>query len=532
VTEQAVDVLVVGGGLGGVAAALGAARRGRRVMVTEETDWLGGQLTQQAVPPDEHPWIEQFGATASYRDLRETIRGVYRRARPLAERARSDRRLNPGGGRVSALCCEPRVAVAALHLMLAPHRGASGIDVRHGYRPVAASVNGDRVEAVTLAGPHGELTVTADIVLDATETGDLLPLAGAEHVTGFESRAETGEPHAPDRAQPHNLQAVTHCFAVEHLAGEDHTIDRPTRYGYWSTARPASWSGPQLSWTAPDPKTGAATTHRFEPNPVDDPLAVGVDLREEGGAAELWRFRRIRARTLFVSGAYRSDITLVNWPMVDYVEGSVYGPDAEDHRRGARELSRSFLYWLQTEAPRPDGGTGYPGLRLRGDVLGTDDGFAKRAYVRESRRIRARRTVTELDVGVAATGLTGPARVPDTVGVGCYRIDLHPSTGGDGYLDVAARPFEIPLGALLPVRLTNLLPAAKNLGTTHITNGCYRLHPTEWNIGEVAGLLAAHCLAERRSPHQVWENVGERERFQALLASQGVELHWPEIAAY
>ena len=68
------DVLVVGGGLGGVAAALAAARAGRSVILTEEFDWLGGQLTSQAVPPDEHSWIEQFGATASYRELRDGIR--------------------------------------------------------------------------------------------------------------------------------------------------------------------------------------------------------------------------------------------------------------------------------------------------------------------------------------------------------------------------------------------------------------------------------------------------------------------------
>lgn len=64
--ELNADVLVVGGGLGGVAAALAACRAGRRVVLTEETDWIGGQLTSQAVPPDENPWIEQFGATATY----------------------------------------------------------------------------------------------------------------------------------------------------------------------------------------------------------------------------------------------------------------------------------------------------------------------------------------------------------------------------------------------------------------------------------------------------------------------------------
>ena len=77
----------------------------------------------------------------------------------------------------------------------------------------------------------------------------------------------------------------------------------------------------------------------------------------------------------------------------------------------------------------------------------------------------------------------------DSVGVGSYRIDLHPSTGGDNYIDISSLPFQIPLGALIPQRVENLLPACKNLGTTHITNGCFRLHPVEWAIGEAAGAL-------------------------------------------
>ena len=76
--EIATDLLVVGGGLGGVAAALAGARCGRSVVLTEETDWLGGQLTSQAVPPDEHPWIEGLGCFRSYRRLRDGIRRYYR----------------------------------------------------------------------------------------------------------------------------------------------------------------------------------------------------------------------------------------------------------------------------------------------------------------------------------------------------------------------------------------------------------------------------------------------------------------------
>lgn len=107
--EMRADLVVAGGSLGGVAAALAACRRGHRVVLIEETDWLGGQLTSQAVPPDEHPWIEQFGCTASYRRLRQDIRSYYRTWYPLTQRARTWRSLNPGAARVSGLSHEPRV---------------------------------------------------------------------------------------------------------------------------------------------------------------------------------------------------------------------------------------------------------------------------------------------------------------------------------------------------------------------------------------------------------------------------------------
>src|SRR5690606_8661121 len=93
--ELQADILIVGGGLGGVAAALGALRAGRSVIMTEEFDWIGGQLTSQAVPPDEHSWVEQFGITRSYRQLRTGIRQYYRDHYPLTEASRAWGDLNP-----------------------------------------------------------------------------------------------------------------------------------------------------------------------------------------------------------------------------------------------------------------------------------------------------------------------------------------------------------------------------------------------------------------------------------------------------
>ena len=166
------------------------------------------------------------------------------------------------------------------------------------------------------------------------------------------------------------------------------------------------------------------------------------------------------------------------------------------------------------------------------DVVGTGDGMAKYVYVREARRIQAEFTVLEQHVGVQQReGFDTAEQFDDSVGIGSYRIDLHPSTGLRNYIDISSYPFQIPLGSLIPQRVENLLPACKNLGVTHITNGCYRLHPVEWNIGEAAGALAAYCLDKGLKPRQVRNTASHLRDFQRLLSDQlGVPLEWPPYA--
>jgi hypothetical protein len=248
---------------------------------------------------------------------------------------------------------------------------------------------------------------------------------------------------------------------------------------------------------------------------------------------DLWRYRRLIAAEHYPADSAPHEATLVNWPQNDYWEGNIIDKPADlvaQYLEESRQLSLSFFYWLQTDAPRPDGGRGYPGLYLRPDITGTDDGLAMAPYIRESRRIKALFTVTENHVGLDARHQAGFDRAetfPDSVGIGYYRIDLHPSAGHTNYIDIPSLPFQIPLGSLIPVRLENLLPACKNLGVTHITNGCYRLHPVEWNIGESAGLLAAFCLQNRLLPRAVHQTPGLLDDFQKLLTRQGIELAWP-----
>ncbi|MBM3462802.1 MAG: FAD-dependent oxidoreductase [Armatimonadetes bacterium] len=512
------DVAVIGGGTGGCAAAWAALRQGRRVVMSEEFEWIGGQLTSQAVPPDEHPWIEQHGCTRSYRRLRDGIRAHYRRYYPLTRKALDRQWLNPGNGCVSAICHEPRVSLAVLQGFLTPYEAAGRLTILPGHVPVKADTDGDRVTSITVRQGAEDVVITAPYFVDATENGDLLPLARVEHVTGAESSDETGEPHAPESAQPANMQAISWCFVISHDPDRDNTIDRPANYAYWRDFRPdikPDWGSRLLSWSATHPHTLDPVIRTFDP----------VDPEPERGPMDLWTFRRIADRTNFTEGFYDSDIVLVNWPQIDYLGGNVIDDDVARHREGARELSRSMLYWMQTEAPRRDGGIGWKGLRLRPDVTGTADGLAMAPYIRESRRIRGEFTVLEQHVSTAAREAAEAERFPDSVGIGAYRIDLHPSTGGDNYIDVSALPFQIPMGALIPRRVENLLAGGKNLSVTHITNGCYRLHPVEWNVGEAAGLLASYCLDRGVSPRAA--RASHLEDFQRLLRAEGVELEWP-----
>lgn len=520
--EMYADIIIIGGSTGGVSAALAAAKAGRSVILTEETDWIGGQLTSQAVPPDEHPWIEQFGCTASYREFRERVRAYYKQNFPVTAEARSLQVFNPGNANVSKVSHEPRTALAVLRDMLAPYVHSGKLTLLERHELSAVEADGDRVRSVTVRNlvSGDTVVVVGRYYLDATDEGDVLPLAGVEYVTGSESVGQTGEPHAlAGEADPSDMQAITWCFAVDHIEGEDFTITKPESYDFWRNYKADFWPDRQLSWMGLVPHTLEPVRYSFFP---------------DGKSFSLWTYRRLIDREQFAPGTYASDITVVNWPQNDYWLGPIIDVSAEErakHLAGARQLSLSLLYWMQTEAERPDGGAGYPGLRLRGDLMGTQDGLAKRPYIRESRRIVAETTVVEQHLSPACRPDGRAMHYADSVGTGCYRIDLHPSTGLRTYVDVSSLPFEIPLGSLIPVRMNNLLAACKNIGTTHITNGCYRLHPVEWNIGESAGFLAAYCVEHGLDPREVRGQSQHLEAYQAMLRQAGVELAWPQTHA-
>jgi len=510
------EVLVAGGGMGGVAAALAAARRGCRTCLIEETDWLGGQLGAQGVSAlDEHEHIETVGGTASYYALREALRDHYRRRRSaLAGRAE----LNPGDCWVTRLAFEPAVGAQAMLDLLSPNVASGRLRIFLRTKTVAVDSDDERVRALLAIDLESGRTIAfrGGIVIDATELGDLLPLAGAAYRVGAESAAETGEAHAqPHEAKAHCVQSFTYTFAAERRPdGERHVIPEPARYRHYREAQPYSLTievhggeiyGEESGW-----------------------LAYRLYDRLPGTKGGLWTYRRLLSADL-LGGDPANDLTLFNWPGNDYRDRSIIDRPAAEvaaSLQDAKRVSLGFLHWLQTEAPATAERRGAPELLLRPDAMGSGDGLSKHPYIRESRRIVALKTIVEHEVSAQFQPGALAAPFADSVGLGWYPIDIHRSGADDVGLSCRTKPFQIPLGALIPLRLTNLIAACKNIGTTHLTNGCYRLHPVEWNIGEAAGALAAFSLRHGLTPAAV--RAERLAPFRQSLADEGVPLAWPE----
>jgi hypothetical protein len=486
------DVLIVGGGTGGTAALLALAQSGLRVVLSEETRWLGGQLTSQLVPPDEHAWIESTGCTRTYREYRARVRASLGGA------------FNPGGGWVSRLCHDPRIGVRVIAGMIAESRSDAVILL--GHRPARARTSPDgRVAEVLLVDRVGRPTaVRPAFVLDATELGDIVEMSGCGHWTGAESRQETGEAHARSGpGRPEAVQAFTWCAAVGHDPHGDHRAPEPAGYLFWRDFVPKGWTGRLLSLEFPNVRTGL-------------PMRLPV-FPEKPGEPSLFTYRQI------IDPDVQTDepeaVTCLNWPQNDYFLGPVLGegPHVAARRLAhARSLTLSVVHWLREEL-------GCVGLRLRPDVSGTQDGLAMAPYHRESRRIIGLTTVTETDLAG-----NGPMRRDDSVGVGHYRIDLHPRADGSPSVDVPARPFQIPVGCLVPVTTPNLIAAGKCLSVSHVANGCYRVHPVEWNVGEAAAWLARYCIETAQDPAEAATRPSSLRALQSRMSRAGIQLDWPD----
>ena len=347
VAEIACEVLVVGGGTGGVAAALAAARRGRRVCLVEETDWLGGQLTAQGVSAlDEHDLIERFGGTASYYELRRAIRTHYERlgldgaapaATPglLGHAARL--RAAPSRSTRSTSCSHPFVEAGCLPVFLRAQAG-------RGATPPTR-----RIEAVTVHRPRrlrSCVRFRPEFVIDATELGDLLPLAGVDYRIGAETIAETGEPHAqPESASRTASRASPTPSPPSARRRRAARIPRPAKYEHYRDSQPYSLTIEVHGGEIYGEESGWLAYRLFEQHARHQGVAVDLPPADRRASAP---------------PCLAHDLTMFNWPGNDYRDATILDVPAAGRRRQrcrtpSASASASFTGCRPRRRPRATG---------------------------------------------------------------------------------------------------------------------------------------------------------------------------------
>ena len=432
-----VDVLVVGGGASGISAGVQSARMGVRTMVVEETPWVGGMLTAAGVSCVDGNYRMQSGIFGEFADS-------------LARRYGGWQALQTGW--VSNINFEPHVGQEILTNIAA----ACGemLEVRR--ETVMLGVQkSEGLWEVMFQSPEGKkYTVTADVLIDGTELGDVAKSCGVEYRIGMESSADTGESIAPAESND-VIQDLTYVAILKDYGPQaDMTIDKPQGYD------PSMFYNCCVNKFSSTPETGQA----------------------------LWGPEMMITYGRTPGGKY-----MINWPIYgnDYYANTIE-MDREERQEAyaeARNFTLSFLYFIQTEL-------GMKNLGLADDEFPTEDRLALIPYHRESRRI----------VGEAFFTIDAAAKPYDYkhpyfrtgIAVGDYAVDHHHFRHPDwkSLPDLEFYPvpsFNVPLGVMIPKQddVENLIVAEKSISVSNLMNGVTRLQPVVMQLGQAAGTLAA-----------------------------------------
>ncbi|MGF2035888.1 MAG: FAD-dependent oxidoreductase [Nostoc sp. CmiVER01] len=441
------DVLVVGGGTGGTAAAIQAARRGAETILVSEFLWLGGMLTSAGVSAPDGNELEAFQTGLWGAFLQEL------------------RQRQPGGldnSWVSFFSYDPRIGAKIFADWVQELPNLHWIS---GQVPIEVFRQGDSITGVRFA----DFAVTAKIILDGTELGDLLALAEIPFRWGWELQSEWGEPSAPvafnSLTEKYPVQAPTYVVIMQDF-GE------------------------------PMSTTGVATAPEIPPAPNYNPLHFT-------GAWDGYG-----AETFLNYGRLPGGLFMMNWPICgnDYGEGLERLIESDVSRdefiQESRWHSQNFAHFIQNQLGRRYGLAEklFPHIPTA---------FALHPYYRESRRLVGLTTVREQDILPIAGGRV--ASIYEAIAIGNYANDHHypgvqfplqPKSirwGGRW----TGTPFTIPYSSLIPATIDGFLVCEKNISVSHIANGATRLQPVVMGIGQAAGMAAAMCVELNCQPRDL-----------------------------
>lgn len=555
-TSLAFDIVISGGSLSAPAAALQAARCNpqARILLTEPTDWLGGQATSQGVSAIDNAWHEPG------RSLMAGSPSLYYPADYLDFLGRTKAApvgtgMAPNGSAwVTREAFDPRSAAWALDQMLAempnvtvmkmtvvsgvqsePVRAATGAarkitsltlierSAAGGYKPFSQFLSREITDWFSPEpSEHFSKTVyqivprdssRGLVVIDASETADVVVLSGATYTVGRELTAEEmGEDGSLPAMDETGSQATVYCFCMT-------SSDAPQS----EDELKAPWSDFDVYYRQQLESYFSLGSHNWN---------------------KVWTYRRLLNTGALDSfdQVNRGDVTMQNWyPGNDYPYGSIYKDRQEaqaevragewrggldtGHLAQAEKLAYAWYFFMKEHRT-----TSWDTRMLRGDdgfnMMATATGLAKFPYIRCTRRIVGLENfrLTGRYLADSDQGAKTSYRFYDSVGIGDYAVDIHPVKSSSGIAPAFERaaPFYIPYRALGSANVRNLLAAGKLIATTYVTNAAYRLHPIEWAIGSAAGAAAALMSRDAKTNLELLEPLSLRELQESVQSNSPI----------
>ena len=418
-------------------------------------------------------------------------------------------------------------------------------------------------------------------VVDATETGELIGLADVPYRLGIDPRSPLEPSSASPSGDPYCTQGFTYTFAMQ-ATKEPQQHQVPSFYQqyapYYSyelqrlASFPLVFSYRQIRSMRPDQKR-PSDPKQFPIYPGDISMqnwTWGNDYRPGSAQDNLIYSRaQLEAAGQLQPGGWMGGLRTETLRR------------GEENAKGFFYwlVTGTTDSQLGEGVKKP-----YPNNRFLSGLnspMGTVHGLSKYPYMREGRRIIGRPsfnqpqgfTVWEVDMSrtdfkadfyrqnlseeeyrnlwLAVGGLNAPALAvrsqsvedtksrsratiyPDSVGIGHYAIDFHPcmtnsppeapgNTEREGTRkgQGQAYPFQIPLRAMIPQKIDNMLVAGKSIAVSHTAAAAYRVHSFEWSAGAAAGVTAAFSLEKRIFPYELVDELPSREPNLEVLQLQ------------
>lgn len=434
--------------------------------------------------------------------------------------------------------------------------------------------------------PKGQVQGNAPnwYVVDATETGEMIALAEVPYRLGIDPRSYVEPSSSSVTGDPYCTQGFTYTFAMEATKEpQNHVMpafypDYEPYYSYelprladfglvftyrriWSPKKGESTKFGGINFTAPTPRDISMQNwtwgNDYRPGTADDNLVYSQDQLQGTGQLQPGGWMG-GLRTEALRNAEEKALGYFYWLVAGTTDSQLGDGVKKPHP------NNKFLSGLDSPMGTAHGLSKYPYMREGRRIIGRPsygypNGFSvweidisrrdyKDNYYQQVLSPETYRSLLTALAGLetfsVVSGQKSPEEVrrrtrstiyPDSVGIGHYAIDFHPcmtqsppETPGnkerEGERQGAgqAYPFEIPLRAMIPQKIDNMLVAGKSIATSHIAAAAYRVHSFEWSSGAAAGVTAAFALERGIAPYQLVDEVPRSEP-QLVLLRQRLE---------